>query len=525
MADLLQYLESAARSAGAVHFLGENSTVAFARLWASAHGAAGWLARNYPTDEVIAGVLEPSESCLTTLFGCLIAGRTFASLPRPARGLDGSGYESQLRELTRLSNADVLVLPRDVWTDRRGLAAITYDDIGQASPAGGSGGGGLIQFTSGSTGPPKGVRLELGQLGTNVRSMALALRYREGDAFFSWLPLSHDMGLVGMCFGALAALSDDLGRARALCLAGPDQFAGWLQRCSELRTTVTMVPNFALDFAARRLERATRRLDLSELRCLVTGSETVQPDTLRRFTAAATPYGFRERSFCPGYGLAEATLAVTITRSEEPWRTMSAPPDAQSLTGAADVVGLGKPLDGVEVRIGRAGEHVGEIQVRGEAVAKQYLGGRSPIVDDGWLATRDIGYLDAGELFFVARASDRLVVAGKNLDASYIEHHLGAISGVRTGCCAVIQDDAGGGYSAVVESTVAGSAASLESMCRAIANAGVAVTGILPRRVVVVKHGQLPKTPSGKPQRFKLRRLLADGEVETLTQLTLQSPG
>src|SRR5438876_647137 len=165
--------------------------------------------------------------------------------------------------------------------------------------------------------------------GGTVAAVLAALEPGAGDASCSWLPLSHDMGLIGQLLSPLAAGAPEFGH-HCLTLMKPEAFMAnprsWLRTCSETGSTITVAPNFALELAVRT-SRRIGSLDLSRLRAIIVGSESVRADTLVRFADAYAPSGFRPLALCPGYGLAEATLAVTIVRPHEPWRSIPRPAD------------------------------------------------------------------------------------------------------------------------------------------------------------------------------------------------------
>jgi acyl-CoA synthetase (AMP-forming)/AMP-acid ligase II len=515
-ASLVDYLEDAASGGGVVHFMPERDDVRFSDIWRDARRRAGWIRHHLRDESTIAGVMEPSGPCLVTLLGCWLAGRDFASLPRPSRGMDLHVYRVQTAALLELAGTGTLILPADLQGLGVGGREMTYAQLGLGRGEEGTDGARLLQFTSGSTGRPRGVALEMHQLGANIAGFVGRMRYDEADVFCSWLPLSHDMGLVGMCLGSLAAFSTALAGARHLWLSDPGDLirhpVGWLQACGDVGGTVTMAPNFVLDLFARKLSVAGVSADLSRLRVVGVGSETVTASVLRRFEGAAGRHGFRRQALCPGYGLAEATLAVTVTDADENWR-VAPDPDPLDPEQPAEVVALGAPISGVELRIAGDGGY-GEIEVRGPSVCRDFLGAAEPLTADGWLRTGDAGFVRDEQLYFVSRSDDRLIVAGRNLNAGHLERSLAGVPGVRAGCCAVISDGAGG-FAVVVEPADGGDAAELAHLCRTLTNAAGRATGATPSRVLVVPRGEMPKTPTGKLQRRRLEDRL-EGDLVPL---------
>lgn len=517
-ASLLDYMERAAATDATVHFVRSAEQTRWSELWRDAQRCAGWIARELPREHVVAGLLEPTRSCLATLLGTWLAGRAFASLPHPSRGMGTVEYRGQLELLVGLVGASVMVLPPELGarTAVPGVRSLTYADIGRARPATGSDAGRLVQFTSGSTDHPCGVVLDMGRLGANVAAIAATFEVTSRDVYFSWLPLSHDMGLVGWCLAPAAAMSPELGGAAQMWLSDPQLFLrdplSWLRLSSDVGGSITATPNFALDLVARRLGSPSGRgaLDLSSLRCVVVGSDTVEAPALRRFTDATAAHGLRPESLCPAYGLAEATLAVTITPPRRTWTALPGPDD--------ELVSLGPPAPGMQVRAGDGVDEPAEVVVRGPSLAGELLGRSGGFTEDGWLRTGDIGFLHEGDLYFTGRTGDRLVVRGRNVDAGSLQRRLGAVEGVRAGCCAAFQDPEGDGYAVAFESVTTGGPGGLDlaGLCRRLAEAATRWSGSCPDRVVVLERGVLPKTPSGKPQAHRLRAGLDSGTIAPL---------
>ena len=366
-----------------------------------------------------------------------------------------------------------------------------------------------MQFTSGSVGTPKGIHLTLDAVGANCLAIVDALAPGPGDSLCSWLPLSHDMGLIGQLLSSLVAGAPEFGH-HSLTLMKPETFMAnprsWLRTCSETGATITVVPNFALELAVRT-SRRLGALDLSRLQSVIVGSESVRADTLMRFTDAFEPAGFRPLTFCPAYGLAEATVAVTIVRPHEPWRAL-ARRDDRLPSGALPrlVVSTGSPVEGVDVRVGAAEGTVGPIEFRSTAQLSRYIGAELSLTDDGYFATGDIGLIDRGELFVIGRGDEAIIVAGRNVFPEDIETAVRHAS-IRQGCIAAVAAP-DGGLAVVVEPGSTMTASELESACRAIRTATASQTGFSPATVAFVPRGSLPKTPSGKLRRLAISRAL-----------------
>jgi acyl-CoA synthetase (AMP-forming)/AMP-acid ligase II len=281
----------------------------------------------------------------------------------------------------------------------------------------------------------------------------------------------------------------------------------WLRTCSETGAASTVVPNFALDLAVRA-SRRTGALDLSRLRSIIVGSESVRAETLVRFADAFEPAGFRPIAFCPAYGLAEATVAVTIVLPHEPWRSI-VPPADQTSSGSAGrpIVSTGAPVHRVDVRVQAADGAVGPIAFRSPAQLSRYIGAELSLTEDGYFVTGDIGLMDDGELFVMGRGDEVIVVAGRNVFPDDIESAVQHES-VRRGCIAAVTAP-DGGLAVVVEPNGIMSVAELEAACRGIRTATASRTGWSPATVAFVPRGSLPKTPSGKLRRLAVGTLLA----------------
>jgi 1-acyl-sn-glycerol-3-phosphate acyltransferase len=400
----------------------------------------------------------------------------------------------------------------------------------------------LIQYTSGSTGDPKGVALTNENLLANMRAIARALALTPEDACVSWLPLYHDMGLIGAW---LTALHEGLPIAILSPLAFLARPERWLWAIHHRRATTTVAPNFAYDLVARRIrDEAVEGLDLSSLRATLNGSEPVRPETVERFCARYGPHGYRREAMLPVYGLAETAVALTfpplgrgarfdgVDRATFEGEGRAVP--AAALDGALRFVSCGRALEGSEVRLvarDGSGDDVperveGRILFRGRSATQGYFRRPDATADlvrpDGWLDTGDLGYLADGELHVTGRVKDLIIRAGKNLHPREIEEAAESVEGVRRGSVAAfgVADEAtgaGGGTGTeavyVVCETRATDAAERERIAAAVKVAVLAGTGTAADRIVLVPPGSIPKTSSGKVARSECRARLRRGEI------------
>jgi acyl-CoA synthetase (AMP-forming)/AMP-acid ligase II len=515
---LLDLLDDAAAGHGTVHFVGQEvEPTSIGTLWDESEQAARWIGDRAGAGGTVATVLTNTRACVSSLFGAWRAGCTVASLPLPARGMTADAYLEQLTRFCAAAGATTLLLDPEhaALLGDAALPVHTFDETAAGGPARAfDGGGALVQFTSGSVGTPKGIHLTLDAVGAHVAAILALLDVGAGESSCSWLPLSHDMGLIGQLLAPLAAGAPGRGD-HSLTLMKPETFIAnprsWLQNCSAAEATVTVAPNFALELSIRTAAKSGT-IDLSRLRTVIVGSEAVHADTLERFAAAFAPMGFDPIAFCPAYGMAEATLAVTIVKPSEPWRSIPQPgADGRPDLSARPLVSTGMPLDGVDVRVDALPGAVGTIEFRSGSMLSRYIGADLTLTDDGYFVTGDLGLIDNGELFVIGRGDEVIVVAGRNLYPADLEAAV-RHEAVRGGCAAAVAAP-DGGFAIVVEpSAVDASAADLEVACRSIRAMVASGTGSAPVTVAFVPRGSLPKTPSGKLRRLQIREVLHSGD-------------
>lgn len=420
------------------------------------------------------------------------------------------------------------------------VAVVTVDDIrakAGAEPSrmpAESGAAALIQYTSGSTGDPKGVYLTHDNLLANIRAIGERLALRDGDRLVSWLPLYHDMGLIGSWLGSLYFGVPALVMSPLMFLSRP---ARWLQALSEFRGTVSPGPNFAYDLCVRRVEDGELDgVDLSCVRLLLNGSEAVLPATLRRFADRFSSYGLSATTMCPVYGLAECAVGLTAPPpGREPWVDVVSR-DVLQIDGVArptadepsvSFVSCGPPLPGHELRIvdergAVVAERVqGQVEFRGPSVSAGYF--RRPDATasiktkDGWTRTGDLGYLAQGEFFITGRGKDIIIRAGRNLYPQELEELSSAVTGVRAGCVAafgVASGVSGTERVVIVAETREDDPVARERLTQAIASRVAGAVGVPPDEVYLVRPGSVLKTSSGKVRRAATREALLGGRLK-----------
>jgi acyl-CoA synthetase (AMP-forming)/AMP-acid ligase II len=392
----------------------------------------------------------------------------------------------------------------------------------------------LIQFSSGTTVDPKPAAL-------SHRAVAAQVEILNGfwrdtgelrHSCVSWLPLYHDMGLIGCVFPALS-------RDATLTLIGPEVFVArpaiWLRAISRYGGTVSPAPNFAYNLCVNRIADAEMEgVDLSCWRTALNGAESVAPSVLRAFCDRFARWGFRPEALTPVYGLSEAALAVTFSPLDRPFRSRRFDRENLSREGVAreaevgrEIVSVGRPVPGFRLRVhDEAGcevpaGRVGRIWIQGPSLMEGYLGdpaATARALQKGWLDTGDLGFVFDGELYLTGRAKDAIILRGRNYAPDEIELAVEDVPGVRTGCVVAaswLPDDAPGEELALfVEVSREITAEELEALPEACREAVLGATGLAADRVVVLAPGTLPRTSSGKLRRAETLRLYLTGELE-----------
>jgi 1-acyl-sn-glycerol-3-phosphate acyltransferase len=392
----------------------------------------------------------------------------------------------------------------------------------------------LIQYTSGSTGDPKGVVLTHAQLLANIRAMGEAAELATSDTLVSWLPLYHDMGLIGMWHAPMYFGIPLIVMSPLTFLARP---AIWLETISHYGATLSAGPNFAFQNCVDRISDAElRQLDLSSWRIAFNGSESVSPTTLARFAERFGPRGFRPEAMCPAYGLAEVGVGVAFTplgtgpRLDIVARTSLQHEGRAVLVQAGDpngleLVGCGVPLPGYEIRVvGPRGDELpdrreGAVECRGPSATAGYFANETAnekLWNRGWLSTGDLGYVAEGQLFLTGRDKDLIIRGGHNLHPEELERALEELPGVRRRGVAVFAsaDPARGTERliAVVETNVRDSS-TRANLRTQIINKSVELLDAAPDEVVLTAPGALLRTANGKLRRTATRETFESGRL------------
>ncbi len=490
--------------------------------------AGGLAARGIgPGDRV--AILEPDVAeFITSLFAVFRSGATAVPLAPPLYGGDHERFRRRVVGIVRSSRPVAVLCGPEMEPT---LEPLPPEELQRLVPPALDGPPpstlpaaddlAFIQYTSGSTGIPRGVALRHGTVRGHLADIVQGLQLDASDRAVSWLPLYHDMGLVGMLMSMIAADTP-------VWLMRPEQFlfrpARWAQAMSRVRATITTSPDFGYSLCAGKTTAAqVEGLDLSALRLALSGAEPVKVRTLDRFTARFEPAGFDRAAFLPVYGLAEATLAVTfpplgrgprvehIDRRELGVNNRAVTTDP----GGRPSVSVGHPFPGSELRVVASEGQLcgdreqGEIWVRGPSVAREYYGDERATRSTffaGWLRTGDLGYRAGGELYITGRSKDVLIRAGRKFHAVDLEAAAERVPGVRQGCSAAFavagdRDE----ESIVVQVEIDGRAPQREALRRRVSRAIAVREGLRPDEVVLADPNTVPRTTSGKIRRLAAR--------------------
>lgn len=510
--------------------------------------AAGLIAHEVMPGETVAIMLPTCRAYFVTFAGVILAGAVPVPVYPPARPSQLADHLRRTTGILANARATLLVtvpeavplghlLRANVESLRHVVVPESLTGAGEDPPPSlprpRADDLALVQYTSGSTGAPKGVALTHRNLLSNIRVMGRAAAASGSDTFVSWLPLYHDMGLIGAWLGCMYF-------GVPLVVMSPQSFlirpSRWLWEIHANRATMSAGPNFAYELCLSKIrDEEIEGLDLSSWRLAYNGAEPVSATTIERFGDRFAPYGFRREAMTPVYGLAESSVGLAFpplgrgplidrVRRDVFARCGRAEP---AKPGEPDLrfVACGQPLPDHEIRVvDAAGNELGDrregrVEFRGPSATAGYLNNAPAtraLFHDDWLDTGDLGYMAGADLYVTGRVKDLIIRAGRNLHPAELEEAVGNLAGVRKGCVAVFAspDPSGGAERLVVLAETRAIGDDARAALRSeIASTAVDLLGVPPDDVVLAPPRTVLKTSSGKIRRAASRQLYQDGKI------------
>ncbi|MDY7227635.1 fatty acyl-AMP ligase [Hyalangium rubrum] len=491
----------------------------------------------------VAILLPTSPGFMDAFFGALLAGAVPVPLYPPVRLGRLEEYHRSTARMLEVTGAAVvltdlkvkLLLGPSVEAARPRLGCRTVEEVSRGEEALAVAVSpqalGLIQFSSGSTVDPKPVALTHAALMAQLAALQAASPVAPGipAVGVSWLPLYHDMGLIGCLLSALYYPGSMVLIPPEVFLARP---ALWLRALSRHKAFISPAPNFAYGLCLKRVkDEELQGVDLSAWRHALNGAEPVSLETLRRFVERFGRFGFSAGALRPVYGLSEASLAVTFPPGGRGPRSLEVDMgvlarEGRVVEGSRALVSVGSPVAGFEVEVrdelghALAERHVGRVFARGPSLMKEYFGDAAATArsldSDGWLDTGDLGFVADGELYLTGRAKDLVIIRGANHAPQAFEECLQRVDGVRAGCAVALGFTPEGSEDEALlllaeRAGLEGEDAAVEERVRA---AVVESTGIRPHTVRMLDPGTLPRTSSGKLRRTEALRRYLSGELK-----------
>ncbi|MGN6589729.1 MAG: fatty acyl-AMP ligase [Sphingomicrobium sp.] len=494
----------------------------------------------------IALVAETGREFAAAFFGAVYAGAWPVPLPLPTSFGGRDAYVDQLAVQLKSCDPVLFLYPPELAdfgaaaAAEAGAASRSWDTLQEIEPAADElptarpDDIAYLQYSSGSTRFPHGVAVTHRALLDNLHAHGVGLQVRDTDRCVSWLPWYHDMGLVG-CFLSPMSLQMSVDYLKT------EDFArrplAWLDMITRNPgTTVSYSPTFGYDICSRRMSSQTRaedRFDLSRWRIAGNGADMIRPDVMQAFVDSFDAAGFKAAAFCPSYGLAEATLAVSLMPPGEGIR-LELVEETELSGGIQDkdrptryraVVNCGRPVTGMEIEIrgpngdALADRGIGKVFVRGTSVMHSYFrdeeSTQACLSSDGWLDTGDMGYMSKGYIFIVGRAKDMIIINGRNHWPQDIEWAVEQLPGFKSGDIAAfaITGPSGEETPAVLVHCRVSDNEERGRLRDEIRERVRAITGITPV-VELVPPRTLPRTSSGKLSRVKARHLYLSGEIQ-----------
>ncbi len=540
------------------HSHGEEDIISYGKLLESATAVAqGLLHKGLTPQQTVAIMLPTSHDFFSAFFGVLLAGGIPVPIYPPFRAnLIEEYIKHETKILTNANTQTLITFPavstlsnvlRQYVSCLKEITTVSELSIQQDPlplPTLDNQHLALIQYTSGSTGDPKGVQLTHANLLNNIRCIGEVLKIQPTDVVVSWLPLYHDMGLIGTWLGSLYYGVPITIMSPITFLTHPEK---WLWAIHYHRATISAAPNFAYELCLSKInEKKLVGLDLSSWRFAFNGAEAIYPRTLERFIKKFSPYGFKATSLSPVYGLAENSVALTIPNlGKEPKidrvdriimdETNTAKPALSSTKNVHEFVSCGKPIPDHKIRIVDDTDnelperHVGHLQFQGPSAMQGYF--QNPTATaaafhDGWWATGDLGYVADGNLYITGRAKDVIIKSGRNIYPQEVEDIVEQVPGVRKGrviAFGTADKRRGTEKLIVVAETHEKNKGIQDSIQAAIIDRVAMTIGIPPDEVITAPPETISKTSSGKLQRNACKKAYEQGRlIHRHTPMVLQ---
>ena len=529
---------------------GSEKPITYKNLYdASRKTAAGLVELGLKPNETVAIMLPTSPDFFSAFFGILFAGGIPVPIYPPFRPSRLEEYVHREAKLLRNAGAKFLItFPQAQALSHviKGFiptmkAVVTVPDLQKSThdlpelvivpsdPA-------FIQYTSGSTGNPKGVLLSHSNILTNLKAAAGVINVTPQDHIVSWLPLYHDMGLIGFWFGSMHFGVPVTIMSPLTFLSRPEK---WLWAIHAHRGTISAAPNFAYELCINKVkDDAIKGLDLSSWRLALNGAEAVHASTLRRFAEKYEPYGFSPSALYPVYGMAESTVALAfppmgrrkpltdiIQRESLEKKGVAIKAEAHG-PHTTEIVACGQPLPGHQIKIvDDQGDElpertVGHLWFKGPSTMQGYYNNpeaTQAITHNGWTDSGDYAYIAEGEVFITGRTKDMIIKAGRNIYPEDIEDIAGSIEGIRKGrviAFSVEDKEHKTEKFVIVAETLVQDPNKRDDITHQITSKIVAELGIPPDTIVLSRPGTIPKTSSGKLQRFACKHAFIKGDLE-----------
>ncbi|MGH9630629.1 MAG: AMP-binding protein, partial [Bryobacteraceae bacterium] len=543
LVDVLRHRAEADPARVHLHLLesGSGQDITYGALLSSSTAvASGLISMGMRPGDTAAIMLPTCAGFFAAFFGVMLAGGIPVPISPPFRKEEIEGYvrchlrllsDANIRFLISFDQGKVvsnllrMALPNPVGvaTVERLMELGSLEEARLPAPSDTA----LVQYTSGSTGDPKGVVLSHSNVLANIRAIGDAVEIRGDDAVVSWLPLHTDMGLVATwLFGLYHG-------APVTCIPPQDFLERpevWLWAMHDSRGTLSAAPNFAYEMCARRIPACNLDgLDLSRWRAAVNAGEPIWAGTVQRFTSRFRPFGFRAESMLPCYGLAESSVALTISRigrlpvvdsiQRDLFQNTAVAAPAPGGSDALQFLSVGKELPAHQIRIvdeknrDLEDRRAGRLLFKGPSCASGYL--NQPFEDE-WVDSGDLAYRAGGEIFICGRTRERIIRAGRTIVPQDVEAAACEVPGVmRNGVAAFGIPDLATGTEklVVVAETRATNPRDIARIEKGLARAVQVLLGFTPNEMQLIPAGRLPKTLNGKMRRMETRSLYLSGEL------------